>query len=161
VEIFLIEDPREIDLVRKLTKTGRPLGNEKFLDNLEKISNRVFRIKKSGRARIVINWYVVPRFNSKNKDLENQLAKVRADKEIYQGADSNFKTTIITAFQLANKASELFESSKTSEKRELINFVFSNLSMNGDKLVFIMRKPFDMFLKTNDRLEWLWEGLTL
>lgn len=94
-------------------------------------------------------------YNSKNKDLESQLAKVRADKEIYQGADSNFKTTIITAFQLANKASELFESSKTSEKRELINFVFSNLSLRGTKLEYTLRQPFDMMVNLTDRASWL------
>ena len=94
-------------------------------------------------------------YNSKNKDLESQLAKVRADKEIYQGADSNFKTTIITAFQLANKASELFESSKTSEKRELINFVFSNLSLRGTKLEYTLRQPFNMMVNLTDRSEWL------
>ena len=94
-------------------------------------------------------------YNSKNKDLESQLAKVRADKEIHLEADSNFKTTIITAFGLANKASELFESSKIAEKRELINFVFSNLSLRGKKLEYALRKPFDMFLNKTDRLEWL------
>ena len=94
-------------------------------------------------------------YNSKNKDLESQLAKVRADKEIHLEADSNFKTTIITAFQLANKASELFESSKTSEKGELINFVFSNLSLRGRKLEYALRKPFDMMVNLHDRAEWL------
>jgi site-specific DNA recombinase len=94
-------------------------------------------------------------YNSKNKDLESRLAKVRADKEIHLEADSNFKTTIITAFGLANKASELFESSKTSEKRELINFVFSNLSLRGRKLEYALRKPFDMMVNLSNRSEWL------
>jgi len=94
-------------------------------------------------------------YNSKNKDLENQLAKVRAEKEIHQGADGDFKTTIVTAFNLANKASELFESSKTSEKRELINFVFSNLSLRGAKLEYALRKPFDMMVNLSSRADWL------
>ena len=53
--------------------------------------------------------------------------KIRTGKEMYEKADGSFKTTVIIAFQLANKASELFESSKIEEKRQLINFVFSNL----------------------------------
>lgn len=36
--------------------------------------------------------------------------------------------------QLTNKAAELFESSKINEKRELINFLFSNLRLRGQKL---------------------------
>lgn len=49
---FLSEDPKEIESVRKFTRTGRPLGNKMFVENLEKISNRILRIKKSGRPRI-------------------------------------------------------------------------------------------------------------
>ena len=91
--------------------------------------------------------------------MESQLAKVRAEKEIHQGADSNFKTTIITAFNLANKAGELFKSSKTSEKRELINFVFSNLSLSGVKLDYALRKPFDMMVNLSSRADWLPGGI--
>jgi site-specific DNA recombinase len=94
-------------------------------------------------------------YQAKNKDLETQLAKVRAEKEIHQGADSNFKTTVSTAFGLASKASELFESSKTSEKKELIAFVFSNLSLRGAKLEYTLRKPFDMMVNLANRSSWL------
>lgn len=33
---FLLEDPKEIDSVRSFAKTGRPLGNENFVESLEK-----------------------------------------------------------------------------------------------------------------------------
>ena len=49
---FLLQDPKEIDSVRKFTKTGRPLGNKNFLESLEKLSGRVLEIKKSGRPKI-------------------------------------------------------------------------------------------------------------
>jgi hypothetical protein len=98
-------------------------------------------------------------YNNKNKDLESQLAKVKAEQEIHQGADNSFKTTVSTAFGLANKASELFESSKTSEKRELIAFVFSNLSLRVAKLEYNLRKPFDMMLNLHSRAEWLSGGI--
>ncbi len=51
--------------------------------------------------------------------------------------------------------SELFESSKTTENRELINFVFSNLSLRGRKLEYTLRKSFDMLLNLPHCPEWL------
>jgi hypothetical protein len=69
--------------------------------------------------------------------------------------DNSFKTTVRTAFGLANKTSELFESLKTSEKRELITFVFLNLSLRGAKLDYELRKPFDMMVNLHRRDEWL------
>lgn len=55
---------------------------------------------------------------------------MRADIESHEEADTNFKQTLVTAFKLANKSSQLFESSKTHEKRESVNFLFSNLALS-------------------------------
>ena len=90
-----------------------------------------------------------------NTRLEAQLVAVRADIEIHEAADNNFKQTLVTAFKLANKASELFESSKINEKRELINFLFSNLRLRGRKLEYNLRKPFDMMVNLGGCSDWL------
>lgn len=70
-------------------------------------------------------------------------------------ADESFNQNISTIFELASKSHELFKSSDIEEKRRIISLLFPNLSMNGEKLVFIMRKPFEMFLNLTDRQEWL------
>jgi len=49
---FLLEDPEEMEMVRKFTRTGRPLGSKKFLEGVEKISERSLGKKKLGRPRI-------------------------------------------------------------------------------------------------------------
>ncbi len=94
-------------------------------------------------------------YHSKKEDLEKQLAKVKTEQEMQENADGGFKDAVVTAFNLDNKASELFESSKTSEKRELINFVFSNLSLRVKNLKYTLRQPFDMMINLQDRAEWL------
>jgi site-specific DNA recombinase len=90
-----------------------------------------------------------------NTRLEAQLAALRVDIEAHEAADTNFKQTLVTAFKLANKASDLFESSKISEKRELINFLFSNLALRGRKLEYTLRKPFDMMINLDRCSKWL------
>ena len=94
-------------------------------------------------------------YHSKKEDLEKQLAKVKTEQELHENADGGFKDAVVTAFNLASKASELFESSKTTEKRELIAFVFSNLSLRGAKLEYTLRQPFDMMVNLSTRVEWL------
>lgn len=91
----------------------------------------------------------------KNASLEQQLKTIRIDRQLHEEADGSFKKTLITAFRLANRASELFESSKMAEKRELINFVFSNLALRGKNLEYSLRKPFDMMVNFGNREEWL------
>ena len=56
--------------------------------------------------------------------------------------------------ELANRSYELFKSSDIDVKRRIINLVFSNLELNGEKLEFSMRKPFDKLANMQDGTIW-------
>ena len=70
-------------------------------------------------------------------------------------ADDGFNKNVMTIFELASKAHDLFKSSELEEKRRIIALVFPNLEMNSAKLVFTLRKPFDMMMNLSHRKEWL------
>ena len=70
-------------------------------------------------------------------------------------ADETFKITVNTVFSIASMAYELFESSKIEQKRKLINYVFSNLELEGVTLRYSLRKPFDLMVNCTTRSEWL------
>jgi site-specific DNA recombinase len=54
---------------------------------------------------------------------------------------------------LASKAPDLFERSNNAEKRLLIGFVFSNLTLEGPTLRYSLRKPFDLLVDlANNRM---------
>ena len=69
-------------------------------------------------------------------------------------ADEDFTITLNCLMDIASKAYELFESSKVEQKRHLINFVLTNLQLKGKKLMFTVKKPFDLFLNLDDGYEW-------
>jgi len=69
-------------------------------------------------------------------------------------ADQNFKLTVNTVLSLASKAYELFGSSNIEQKRKLINYVFSNLELEGVTLRYSLRKPFDLIVDCSTRSEW-------
>jgi site-specific DNA recombinase len=75
--------------------------------------------------------------------------------ERLSNADEGFNQNISTIFEATSKSHELFKSSDIEEKRRIISLLFPNLSMDAEKLVFVVRKPFDMFLNLTDRQEWL------
>ena len=56
--------------------------------------------------------------------------------------------------QLASKAGDTFKGSNAEEKRKLINLVFSNLELKGQKLTCTLRPPLDAFVKTVKTGEW-------
>ncbi len=68
--------------------------------------------------------------------------------------DDSFKTTVEALFSLASRAHDLFERSKIEQKRQLIAFVFSNLSLRGVNLEYSLRNPFQLMVGRHSYQEW-------
>lgn len=56
---------------------------------------------------------------------------------------------------LASKAAELFDRSQTDEKRQLIGYLFANLQMEGGRVRYFLKKPFNLLQDLGDYKEWL------
>ncbi|NGX26226.1 MAG: hypothetical protein K940chlam6_00141 [Chlamydiae bacterium] len=70
-----------------------------------------------------------------------------------QHLDAN-KASLIrvkTVLDLTKSAREIYESSKVEEKRQILNFVFSNLEMKDKKPIITLRESFDKLLAVSDR----------
>ncbi len=65
----------------------------------------------------------------------------------YTDADENFYLTANMVLNLAKKAYEIFQSSEIEEKRQLLNFLLQNLNLDGKKLQFELKTPFNTVLK--------------
>jgi hypothetical protein len=105
----------------------------------------------------IAGFFISLRYKGLNPRLELQLAAIRIEIELHEEADVSFKQSLASGFKLANKGGQLFESSKTHEKTELVNFLFSNLALRGRKLEYTLRRPFDAMVKLRRCLSWLLE----
>ncbi len=57
--------------------------------------------------------------------------------------------------ELAGKAYELFKRSELEERRQLIKLVLSNLRIEGKKVRYEVKKPFDTIIKYANHSRWL------
>lgn len=73
----------------------------------------------------------------------------------FKGAGHTYWTTLESLISVASRAAEIFERSKTAQKRQLIAFVFSNLRLKGKKLEFALRSPFDLMVNRPNYASWL------
>ncbi len=94
-------------------------------------------------------------YDRKCHQLKTRQYKISDQIKKHLKADETFKTTVNTVFSIASMAYELFESSKIEQKRKLINYVFSNLELEGVTLRYSLRKPFDLMVDCTTRSEWL------
>ena len=62
---------------------------------------------------------------------------------------------------MAKRTEEIYESSKIDEKRQILDFLFSNLEVKDKKAILTLRKPFDKLIAVSDppRCWETWDGL--
>ena len=93
-------------------------------------------------------------YREKRKSLEQKRGDIVKEIESNDRADNNFSECLINTLQLASSAGKTFKGSDIEEKRKLINLVFQNLELKGQKLDFTLRPPFDAFVKMDENGEW-------
>jgi hypothetical protein len=94
-------------------------------------------------------------YDRKARELKGRQTEITLRIEQHQKGEGDYRTTLETLISVASRAAELFERSKTEQKRELLAFVFSNLRVRGKKLEFSLRSPFDLMVNRADHTSWL------
>ncbi|MBT6504928.1 MAG: recombinase family protein, partial [Deltaproteobacteria bacterium] len=85
------------------------------------------------------------------QDLSSKLSQ-------YTRADDEYHITVNLLLDLTSRLSELFESSKLDQKRRLLKLLFSNLKLDGEKLLFTVNKPFDLLMSMPSSAVWHPQG---
>ena len=88
-------------------------------------------------------------FKGKENDLLLQL-------EDHTKGNQDFYITSETILNLTNKAFEIFESSEPEEKTQLLKFILQNLELQGKKLVYEWKTPFQGIAEYQKTANWLW-----
>lgn len=82
----------------------------------------------------------------KRKELSARRDEIVKDIANHNEVDDAFAKRLIVILELASKVGDTFKGSTINQKRELINWTLLNLELNGQKLDYTLRSPFDMFV---------------
>ena len=93
-------------------------------------------------------------FEVKKRKLKDRQYEIDELVRSYDEADDVFTKRLIDLLNMASGALERFRGSNIAEKREILNFVFLNLKLNGKKVEHTMRCPFDAFAECDDIDKW-------
>lgn len=94
-------------------------------------------------------------YDTKLKELKEKQHDIDLQLQDHTQADENYYITASTMLNLAKNALKLFESSEVQEKRALLNYLLQNSVVDGKKLMFDLRKPFDTILNVANQPTWL------
>ncbi len=73
----------------------------------------------------------------------------------YDKVDDKLSKKLAELICISRNAYETFRGSTIAEKRELLNFIFSNLTLEGCKMHYVLAFPFAEMQKVASCTEWL------
>ena len=114
---------------------------------LDKMLNNLYLDKLKGRITEHDHDKFYNSLKEQRTDIEVQLTAL-------QEADENYYLTSRYILQLVSQTKELFESSEVEQKRQLIKLLLQNLRIEGENMLWEVKKPFDLILNLGDRSEW-------
>ena len=125
------------------------------IDNLRKKQDAL-KTKRSRLLDFLLAGNITQEeYADKKNDIEKELYDVGVRLAAHSKADGAFITTVESLLTVASHAAELFQSSKVEQKRQIINLLLSNCELKDKKLVYSIRKPFNILMDLNGRKAWL------
>lgn len=99
-------------------------------------------------------------YDQKLKEFKEEQQRLLFKQKQFDNASKSYYITANTVLSLTQRAYEIFESSEPEEKRQLLNFLLQNLQLDGEKLVFAVKTPFEGVLYANTAHNWggYWES---
>ena len=144
------------DKIREITEDLRKSNeaknhfHEQSLRALRKEYDQIGnRISKMFDLRLDDSSITEEMFNKKLKEYKERQTEINEEIQRHTNADENYYIIANTILNLAKKAYEIFQSSEVPEKRQLLNFLLQNCKLQGRKLSFELKTPFNTVLKAN------------
>jgi hypothetical protein len=104
---------------------------------------------------IIIRWITKDIYDKKHQEYHDKIQLLNIELEEHTKADYDYQTTVASVLSVARRAKSIFESSEAHEKRAFLNYLLQNPTVNGKKLEFTMRSPFNLVLELASSPNWL------
>lgn len=90
-------------------------------------------------------------YDKKAKDLKNRQYDITQSMKDHTEADEKFVKSVTFLLNICSKAPQIFaKSSEIDKKRQLLKFVFSNLQLKDENIIYKLKTPFDLLLQAKE-----------
>lgn len=156
---FKVENPRLLEWVRKALKESHKDESNYHEDIVKELDEQYLKIKN--RLDVLYDDKVdglitKDQYETKKTQYEKQFEDILSAKEKHCKANFDYMKLGINIFELAQRGREVYEKKALpEEKKELLNFVFLNLKLNGDQLVPTLHNGFEVVAARAKDGNWL------
>jgi len=95
-------------------------------------------------------------YDKKHQELQDQIQVFEIEMSEHSKADYEYQNTVATVISVARKAKTIFDnSSELARKRQFLNYLLQNPTVNEKKLCFTIASPFNLVLELASTPNWL------
>ncbi len=148
--------PEKLQAVTNALKESHKHKNEFYDNRLDFINKEIERYNKRRRKayddhlddRITLHHY-----DEINNDAESNITSLQEELSKLNHAEKEYYLTTARLVELGSRSAEIFLRSKPLEKRQLINLVLSNGTIEGKKVRYKVKFPFNLVLESAPSFE--------
>ncbi len=130
-------------------------GNTECLLNKNRRELSDIEIKRSHLLDLLMeNTVSAEAYKVKDKELELRKIELQQNIEILEQPNVCLDEAIDKVLNFGENSFGIFKSSKTEEKRKILNIVFSNFQLDGKNVEISMRKHFELLSKIGVCQDW-------
>lgn len=95
-------------------------------------------------------------YDKKHQELQDQMQLLEIEMSEHSKADYEYQNTVAVVISVARRAKTIFNtSSEPTRKRQFLNYILQNPTVNGKKLYFTIASPFNLVLELASTPTWL------
>ncbi len=95
-------------------------------------------------------------YDKKHQELQEQMQLLEIEMSEHSKADYEYQNTVATVISVARRAKTIFDnSSEPTRKRQFLNYLLQNPTVNEKKLYFSIASPFNLVLELASTPNWL------
>lgn len=93
-------------------------------------------------------------FEEKQAKIIQERQELEATAEKYKIISADMKENVNNVMSMASNISYIFEHSNLTEKQKLLSLLLTDCKLNGTKLEYTLRKPFDKLIECGNYQQW-------
>lgn len=90
----------------------------------------------------------------KKDSIDKEIKLLEESREKYKTFTNDTKDKIVNIFSLAGNISYVFQHASPTRKNELLKMLLQDCQLNGKRLEYTLRKPFDKLINNRNIKTW-------
>ena len=147
-----LQEPLKKQILNDLTDTSKL--NTTIKNNVTKKINEL-KIKEDKLLDFYLECKLTQDiYDIKKASIDKEIKDLEETKEKYKTFNNDTKDKIVNIFSLAGNISYVFHHASPTRKNELLKMLLQDCQLNGKRLEYTLRKPFDKLINNRNIKTW-------